>query len=636
MSTFWLKNILIPLFLAIPILCFALPVIPLGTENIEMIRHFDADEGSLIAFAGKTYSQGVIPLEYNVTYPQLFYYLAGVVLFPFTFLKGINHHVIVIALRSFNLIISITTVVFLYFFCLRFFKSIFVGILSSLMLATTPGYISWIINSRPHLLEIAFLLATLYFCFKMADRYQFKYLMFSIIFAGLATATKFGGIFMIPVIWCSYVWGKRSVPVSTLVDDSKSNSRKIAILSSLLMIISILIPIALIFVYPRIAEKLHFFGIKNFNDYLHFRNFRIVLLLMVMLFACSFFWFFLNRFSYKFSRDEKLVKKYPYMLTLNKSLLVLFCILIGIIFIFFICNPYYLLYPRSTVKEMGFQFAKSTMGTAYDPGLRKPILGASGLIWIRMLFENSLLNIWFGLLLLYYFVFESSKLKKNFISDKTFIFQRILLLIYSIILFLVLVTFLKHRTHHYLLPILITIGILISYAIVETIKYALSNSIKLFLTIILSSFLILGFYNRIISIRHMCEYFMSKPTDTGIAAGKWLENRYDKDVTIWKDTNEFYIPPKFKNIYFMHWQDNIVDHFLNIKNVDPDILIITNELDKSLKNAKEIDSAIQDKTLGPFKLIKRFDYQGPLAFTKSPKGENGLYPCTFIYEKVAN
>ena len=320
MNNFWIKNVLVPLFLIMPILLFAIPCIPPGTNNLRMIYHFDQDEGSLVEFAGKTYSKGVVPLEYNVTYPQLYYYLAGIFLFPYTLLKGINYQVIIITLRSFNVLIEILTIVFLYFFCLKFFKSIWVGILSCLLLATSPEYLSWLINSRPQLLEILFILVAFYFYFKLVEKYNRGVLLAMIVFTGLATATKFGGIFLLPIAFLTYLYSILKVPILDSIEYLKDRSKIIYTLSALLMVISLSTSIISVLVYLKIPEKFHILGIWSLKEFLHFRNFRILLLVSVILFLFSLLWFVLNLFTDRCFKSKQLADKYFFLLLFNSAL----------------------------------------------------------------------------------------------------------------------------------------------------------------------------------------------------------------------------------------------------------------------------------------------------------------------------
>ncbi len=627
----FLINILIPFLLVLPILWLALGTIALGTDNLRMIKHFDIDESSLVEFAGKTYTRVFVPLENNVTYPQLFYYLAGIILFPFTLLKGVDYQVIVIVLRGLNTLAGMFTAIFIYFFCIKFFRSILAGVLASLLFSTTPGYICWLLNSRPHPLEILFILFVFYFCFRIIEQYRNKFLLGAIVFCGLATATKFGGLFLIPILWlaCLYYIVRLKTPV--LAEHLKHNITKIYMYVSGIIVFSVLIPVAVIQFYFKYQDKFHIFGIKDFNDFLRYRNFRLLLLVVGVAILGSLLWLVINMVTQKNLKNNSLAEKYRSIFILDKSMLFLLYIFTSNLLIFLLFNPSYILYPLSTFKQMGVQFAKSTMSTAFDPGLSRTILDSSGLVWIKMLFEDQMINSWLALLFAAYLIYEIIYFRKNWKSAKASVYQRLLLLAYVVFLFMILIVLVSHRPHHYLLPIVMALSILTSFGIIAIIQQARSTLWKRFLILVFSIILLAGFCVRFGNIAKLYELRKSRASaiDTGILVGDWLKNNFNSNLKIWVDCNEFYIPPKFNNISFMFISDRIERKFDTINKFDPDILVITCAYDPFLKNAQKIDLAIKEGALGKFKLEKVFDYQGPLS-------DFGYYKKIFIYTKSGN
>lgn len=627
----FLVNIVIPFLLVLPILWLVLGTIALGTDNLRMIKHFDVDESTLVEFAGKTYSHIFVPLEDNVTYPQFFYYLAGIVLFPFTLLKGINYQMIAIILRSLNTFAGMLTAIFIYFFCLKFFRSILAGILGSLLFSTIPGYMCWLVNSRPHPLEILFILLVFYFCFRIVEQYRPKFLIGAIIFCGLATATKFGGLFLIPIIWVACLYYIVQLRTPALVNYLKPKIKWVYLYTSGIILILALIPVAAIQLYFKYQNKFYIFGIKNFNDFLHYRNFRLLLLFVGILILGALIWLVINMLAQKFLKNNSLTEKYRYIFILDKSTLSLFYIFVNNLLIFLLFNPSYFLFPLSTFKRMGIQFAKSTMSTSLDPGLSRPIFDPKGFVWLKMLFEDSMVNVWFGLLVLAYFIYEVIYFRKNWRSSREFVFQRLLLLIYSVFLFIILIIFLSHRPHHYLLPIAMALSILSSFGIIAIIRQAKTNFFRRFLILVFGVVLVLGFYMRFGYLAKLYELktSMTSMADTGLLIGEWLKNNFNSNVKIWVDSNEFYIPPEFKNVYSIYVTDAIENNFENIKRIGSDILVITSAYDPFLKNAQKVEQAIKEGRFKGFRLEKVFNYEGPLV-------KEGWYKTIFVYSKVSH
>lgn len=623
---FWLKKVIIPILLVVPILCFVIPLITIGTDNLRMLQHFDSEEAHIVIYAGKIYSRIFIPPEEICAYPQFFYYLAGIVLFPLAWLKGIDCQTIAIVWHGLNAFSGIFTAIFIYFFCLRFFKSVWKGILSSLLFSTTAGYLCWFVNSRPHPLEIFLILVALYFSLRMVEKYNYKLFLGAMIFSGLATATKFGGLFVIPVIWLACLYGFMQLPPSNLVIYLKRKFKLIYIISFLNVIFSVTLPLIVILLYQKFQIKFYKIGINNLDNFLHWRNFRLMLLASGLLLTGSIFCCAINFISHKFA--NRLNVKNKFISVVNISILYLVYIILGNLLIFLVFNPGYFLFPIQTIKLFGLQIAKSTMGTGLDPGLVRPVFDKDGLIWFKMLFENPMFNKCLAILLIIYLIYEVLFFKRNWFYARQALFQRLLLLSYGLILWFFLILFVFHRPHHYLLPVGMVLSILSVFGALEIFKITKINLLgglyALFLCLVL-------FFSFQIKLEYILKFrdFKKGQTiagDTGLVIGRWLEDQYDSSAKIWKDCDDFYIPLKFKNLYFMQLHDSIENNFAKIKEIEPDVLVITSAYDPSLKNAHKVAQAIKDGKLDGYRLEKEFNYTGPL--------ENfGWYKKIFIYTR---
>lgn len=628
----WIRNFIVPCLLIAPIIGFVWGPLTAGTANLRMIIHFDIDESTLVEFAGRTYSKGIIPLELQASYPQFFYYLAGIVLFPYTFFKGIDHQAIVIVFRCLNTMAGISTAILLYFLCLRFFNSVFVGILSSLLFITSPGYLWWLLNSRPHPLEIFFILAVFYFSFRLVEHYKLKVLIAAIVFAGLATATKCAGIFTVPVIWAACLYNIAQQKTTELSGYLSKKFKLINLISLFLACIAIIIPLAAISFYLKFQNKFYFLGIQNLFDFIRHRNFKVMTIAAILLFLAALFWLVVNFLTNRLSkhRPAAMPEKFSYLFILNKGILILFYIVASNIAMFLLLNPSYLIYPLNTIKAMAAHFAMTTMTAVINPSLSKPIFDFTNLAWFNMLFfDNRLFNWCFALLFFWYIGYEILSFKKNWLYSRCFLIQRGLLLLYSVVLFLFLILIVHHRNHAYLLPVEMVFGILIALGITQTVKKIRFKFLKSLFILSISILLILGFYTRLGKLIewHQIKVANCHITDTGIVIGDWLEAHHDSNIKIWKDTPEFYVPPKFKDICFMYLNDTIENNFEEIKKIEPDILIIANPYDGSLGNAQKINLAIKEGKLRGYVLEREFKYEGTLE-------KNGTYKKIFIYKKL--
>lgn len=625
----FLVCIVIPILLLLPVLLFSLPIITLGTDDLMMIKHFNADEAILIKHAGKIYSKIFTPIEENSIAPQFFNYVAGIVLFSYTFMKGVNHQVIAIGLRELDLLLALISTVFIYFFCIRFFKSILIGILSSLLFSTTPAFLLTLLASRPHPLEILFLFIAFYFCFSVLEKPDKKSLFLAIFFSGLATATKFGGIFMIPTLLVTYMYSIWKSSPYSLNESLKRKAKSIYIISVIIMFCSASIPFIALRLYLKIPEKFLVYKIHNLFEFIHSRSFRLLLLMVASLFLYALLWIIINFLSNKYSTiNFEKNKRIRYLFIVNKSFLFLFYIVLFSLAMLFILNPHYFLFPKETLRYfVRIQLAKMTMGTAFNPGLNKPIFDSGGLIWLKMIFDDYVLNKWFALLFLFYFFYEVYTFRKSRKSCLVFTIQKGLFWLYGLILLLFLVIFVSHKPHHYLIPIATVMGILISFAIFQIPKQFEVKLIRYPLFLIFVLILCFGFYRRTtLLVNHYNIKRSHNNKETGILIGNWLKKNFDNNCKIWTDSHEFYIPPSFKNVSFMYSYEDINNYLDDIDLMDADILLITNAYDSYLQNAAKVNEAIKEGALKSYQLVKSFDYKGHYA-------KEGVYKKVFVYSK---
>ena len=614
------SDVFILALLIFPVLWFAFYAVSAGTDNLRMIRHFNADEAGLIEFAGRFYSRGIAPMEYACTYPHLFYYLAGLVLFPYTMLKGIDYRFIAISLRSFNVLITILTILFLYIFVRRFFKSRLTAALSCLIFGTTPQILRLTVHSKPHTLSVLFTVAAFYCCFKMIEKYSVKSLIYTVVFSALASATNLFGIFMIPSIGLAYFYHIAKKETSEISEYLKSRSGVIYFFAITIMSLALAVPLSAVAGFFKFQHIFSDIGINTIKVFLASRNFKILCLFASALFFTGVFWFIVNTLTGMLIKRKFSVDKFRLLLLINSEILCLFYVIFIIGLIFLILNPTHLFFPIANAKVIAIQFGMTTSGADLSAGINKPIFELSALTWITKLFDNIIFNKWFGLLLVIYVLYEVVTFKKNRLVAKQFVLQRSLLWAYVLFLLSTLIVCVFHRPQHYLLSLGLVISALLSFVVFDAPRRVTSAVYRGILISLFGLILILGFYERTIRIISLREVMTEKKADTALLIGKWLEDKFDKDATIWVDSKTYYIPPRFKNITSIDYYAEINKHFDEIKKINPDILIITSESDPLLSNFKKIEQEIKNGGLRDLKLFRTFRYEGPLELERSEYG----------------
>jgi len=440
----------------------------------------------------------------------------------------------------------------------------------------------------------------------MIEHYRPKLFAGAIIFAGLAASVKYGGVFMIPAIWTVCLYNAARECSSTLIEYVRSKHRIILSISWGIIFSIISIFAIASFLLFKHQELLYRTKIKGLYDFLHIRNVRILIVFMVIVFVIGVIWLGVNKSCKMFSRSKILSKKYRYLAIVNKSFLFLFYIISSIFFIFTILNPTYWLFPVATGKSVVGQFMMTTMGTNIDVGINTPIFDLNRLIWFKMLFDKRLLGIWIGILFCCYLAYEVISLKKNWIQNQKFVFQRFLLWIYMVSLLSVLVVLVSHRPHHYLLPVVLVVGVLTSFSIVQIVMQTKIKKNRVFLCIFFATFLSLAMYTRggkIVNRRNLL--LDRKKNDTGVMIGEWLSESFSADKKIWKDYNTFYIPPEFSKVFYPK-MNRYID-VAQINSIKPDILVFT-----SPRSVAEFEELSKQGRLSEYRQRKHIKYSNKL------------------------
>jgi len=629
--------IIIPLIVLLPILSFSIPTVAKGTDNIRMIRHFDIDESWIIEFAGDVYTKGVIPLNgYLIAYPQLFFYISGVVITPYTLFNGLDYSAIAILLRTFNVFFAIILVLLLFYFVKTIFKSTFLAFSASFLCSTMPSLLWWSGNSRPHILSIIFILGSLFCLCKLIEKFSKKALILSIFFCSLSISTNFFGVFLIPsIIFAYYQSLLLHCDKNFLVKDLKLKSKLISISSIFVLLFSVCVPLFSIFVYFLFRNVFSNLGVTSFGLFLNFRIFRMILLTSIFIFLSSLAWIAIHNFIKKclLRADGEVTSFLLKFIIFDTVCLhcVFFAFCSGVFVL--LLNPAYLFYPLECFKATSVQLGMAAAGSGLSAGLNKPIFDASGLNWIRMLFDNLIFNKYFGLMLLGYCFYEVKFARINLKINKIFFLQRSALSLFCFFLMTVLIVAAKHRAHHYLLPIGVVSTALVLFGITELIKSSKLKFVKAF-TVFLLIFLVgIGLMRRA-SLIHSLFLIKKQRTvqgDTALSMANWMENTFLQSSVIWTDSKTFYIPNNFNNIYLTDNDLPIENKINQISELYPDLLIITSQYDEMLGNAKKINKAIESKKIPNYRHFASFSYFGPLALGES---EYGRFKEVNVYQKA--
>lgn len=171
-----------------------------ASMNGRLLDAFDVDEYSHFVVIREALKEHTLYLDWSA-YGHLYFNLALLPLYAMQHFTSVSDHAIILTLRLVATISSALTVIMTFGFAYRFFDRVTAWI-SALFLAVLPfSYNYYSVISHPDTLQMFFVVGSLYGCCSFLMLREKRWLMMSAFCAGLAFSTKYGGLFILPVIW---------------------------------------------------------------------------------------------------------------------------------------------------------------------------------------------------------------------------------------------------------------------------------------------------------------------------------------------------------------------------------------------------------------------------------------------------
>jgi hypothetical protein len=559
-----LLGIVVPWF---AILYYAVPIIPLGVEDLSMVRYFDADESLLVSFGMRLYRDGVLPQEMSSSYPRLFYYLCGIVLYPYTAIYGVSAKMVAITFRSVNTLAMLLTIIPINLIGIRFFRSYIVGAASAVLFALTPQYLFWATNSRPHPLEILFLVLCLYQCLKAVDTRTHRALWGAVIWAGLAAGTKFGGFFLVPTIALvfGYLLWTGGLGVRNL-NPGKAFGYLVGGAAAFAGVGGIGVALYALFRVPRSSTGITVAQELGWRTGLFSWPFGFGLAAGVLVLAAGIAIMLLHRrmistYNRLATREGSRAEQnglearglfaYQVFLFACKASVAVSGIYLLVNFDFFI-------YPVENLWIMLRRVILTSHGTDYQRDW-------DYFAWLPFFTETRCLGISGVMMALYYLALESIGRRARSVRGRSVeVMKRLVLLSYSAVLMGFLMVVVQHRTHHYLLPIILCLIVLGTDAIVRTAKCLIHGGrAKAVLFIAAGSTVMLACaierLPHLFSGRPLTEnrgHLLARAVDPAVSQfAPWLLSRHPESARIMTDDATMYIPAAFGQVSV--WRANL-------------------------------------------------------------------------------
>ena len=542
--------------LSIPII-YGGPLLFVGLDDINMVRHFDHGESQIALGWLEAYRNGPLfsgPVEVYMAYPKFFYNLAGVVLYPLAIFSELDYKTIVITWRIFNTIFAGLASIALFVLARCILQSTLAAYISALLLSITPEFLIWSSNVRPNPLEQLLIFLGLIGCLKILDQPTPKWFMISTILTALAFATKFGSIplvLLIPMISVYCIWKKRTHEdeFTKFIKDYSNLfgiGLPIALFFGLLM--TLLISISLVHHDFSSQDLLYSWTSPGIDLHQQTRLRQILQqwhnLVNLIVWGGLIISISTTTLGALLWYKAKILKS---AIAVNPSL-ALFAWLIGSIFVitgltyiavYFLVSPAHIANPSHFLSHIGFEFRYVALGASHGLGGSTPsIADFLGQLFIEM--HWSWLFFIPPLIVALVFSKHADKYKSGTKNARVILS---LFIIISLSLFVAT----RYPSIRHILPAIGIIYIYVAAQITPLINTSHLN-IKLYTATFLGICILAGATLQTTqSYKHWANN-MDKPNDIGMHVGAWLSENYSPDTKIMVDSWIFYVPPEFENI----------------------------------------------------------------------------------------
>ena len=175
-----------------------------AADDVRVLATFQTDEALQVNLVGRALEDGRFAFTYG-TYPHLFFNTALVPLKVIAVARPVTERDIAVALRSVCLGFAAATILLIFLWARQVYGRA-AAWLSMGILMVNPMYYAWAVYAHPDVVQLFFLMFALYLLVQFVNRPSTARLLATSVVAGLAFATKYGGLPLLPLIWAAIVY----------------------------------------------------------------------------------------------------------------------------------------------------------------------------------------------------------------------------------------------------------------------------------------------------------------------------------------------------------------------------------------------------------------------------------------------
>ena len=179
---------------------YGFPFLTTAADDARMVFAFNYDEALHLRIVGDSLADGSLRIYFR-SYGLLYFYSAIIPLSLFAMFHSVSEQHIMLVLRLIPLLSAAGVCLLTYLICARYWGRR-AAIASVLLLLTVPGiFRDMSVLSHPDMLQVFFVVFCLYFCCRLEEEWRYSFVFCAAIAAGLAFASKYGGILLLPILW---------------------------------------------------------------------------------------------------------------------------------------------------------------------------------------------------------------------------------------------------------------------------------------------------------------------------------------------------------------------------------------------------------------------------------------------------
>ena len=510
--------------------------------------------------------------------------------------------------------------------------------------AFTPTFLNWTTTVRPNTLELFLIFATLFACIRLIEGFSYRTFLIAAVLGALTFSTKYGGwpfVGLLPalalyVIWRSQHTGRgwtnvaerqvrlfrRAVPFLVIGVAVLGGGLGWLLFTNSGDTVALVLDVSAKGFPPDKLERApeYLNAWSWLLDVVAFGGLLVCAILIGVLIAV---W----RFSRRWTSAETIQSNVALYIFLAGWLVAQVLLIYAIVF--FASGPVYLAHPEYLVSQGGYMVYYTALGGGSGQS------ELPGFLESFRIFATRFHPGWIGFVaLLAYAAYREFWGKHLTDTRRT---QRLFLWLFAaIIIVMVLVT--RQTAIRHVLSALGILYLLVAAAIIPNLNvFHKPNTWRIVRSGAVPVLALVG----VLVVFHASEasgdwdYKMSKPLDTGLEVGDWLQERYPEDVRIMTDWDTFYIPPYFvqtssvtpferkerRDAYKAGAVRDVIVSF------DPDVIAISHP-----QGFYEFVNVLPLLTSDPviesrdYKLVKQFDYD------RADRQRYG-YEHVLVYEK---